>query len=438
MFPKWCGVKKRFRVMFLIVIASGSSFFIGLWMSNPLKKELAWSGDTSNRKTLLFMSHHANSNQGSMRTTTKRSFEDMTRNQMNVKRNKIQKYQGDENDVSEEHIPSNKPNNKTLLFAKVFPLFQSATPEEFPTSDDRVLRIPHILHQIYVDEMIPDVYIEHIKSFIEYNPTWEYRFWTDASGRQFLQKHNPYLVKAFNTLGNGVKRSDLLRYAVLYEYGGFYADFDMHNFRSLNRTTMKYACIFPVEPFEHSSFLYHREFVINNAFMGCRPKHPFIKLLLLGLRNASPKGNPVMVTGPIYVTEKFIQYNHITNESVNRNKTDWSSNSPYFYKGEMKENDKNSVYVPNSQYFMDKIDPIHTTKTGVLTRLCGRVQTLSYLRQRGCMEYKSRRSVRKHRKYTFTTHHWYHIWHRNRTFVEQMKKVNIKHIVPQFILYPED
>jgi hypothetical protein len=52
MFPKWCGVKKRFRVMFLIVIASGSSFFIGLWMSNPLKK-----GKQMLNFTLYFMNY---------------------------------------------------------------------------------------------------------------------------------------------------------------------------------------------------------------------------------------------------------------------------------------------------------------------------------------------------------------------------------------------
>jgi hypothetical protein len=314
-------------------------------------------------------------------------------------------------------------------------LFQSHEEEEFPSVNRNVSRIPHILHQIYVDEMIPENYISLVRSFINNNPTWQYRFWTDESGRKLLQKYHPYLITAYDSFGKSVKRSDMLRYAVLYEFGGFYADFDMENFRSLNSTTTKYACIFPVEPFEHSALLYNMSFLINNAFMGCRPKHPFLERLLTGLHTASSVGNPVEITGPGYVTRVFVQYNNISHVAANRNKTDWSSNSPYFYKGDLKEVDDNAVYVPNSQYFMDKMDPGLIRPKGKVRKLCSNIMVLTYLKQRACAELISRVQVRTNKKYTFTVHHWYHLWSEKKKRVKRLKYINITSIVPNYIKY---
>ncbi|XP_053378236.1 uncharacterized protein LOC128548008 [Mercenaria mercenaria] len=279
--------------------------------------------------------------------------------------------------------------------------------------------------------MIPEMYINHVKSFIKHNPTWEYRFWTDESGRRLLQKYHPYLVKAYDDFGNSVKRSDLLRYAVLYEFGGFYADLDMTNLRPLNLTTTKYTCIVPVEPFEHSALVYNKDFFINNAIMSCRAKHPFFKLLLSDLQWASSTGYPVGTTGFAYVTQKFIQYNHISLADTGRNKTDWTSNSPYFYKGELREDDNNSVYVPNSQYFMDKLDPIHVKE---FADICTGIETLPYLKQRACTEFNRRKDIREKKKYTFTIHHWYHLWYQKKSTINELKKANIIDIVPNCIL----
>lgn len=400
----------------------------------------ASSGGITARKVILFPTYTAKSYEKTMKMSPRRNntnphHTESTANR-EIKKLNNEKGEGHHLKVSSgDHAKSNKSENKKP--SNVLP-FQSAIAEEFPTADDKKEpRIPHIFHQIYADEMIPTAYVKLVKSFITYNPTWEYRFWTDASGRQLLQKHHPYLLRVFDGFGNNVRRSDLLRYVVLYEYGGFYADFDTQTLRSLNKTTMKYASIFPVEPFEHSVMLYNRSFIINNAIMGCRPKHPFLKLLLSDLRKANLKGNPILETGPLYVTRKFIQYNHMENGRDDKNKTDFSSNSPYFYKGELREDDDNAVYVPNSQYFMDKIDPSHLTEHGIITRLCihRHARSLPYLKRRGCIEFESRKRVREEGNYTFTVHHWYHIWIKAGSKIKHSKKVHIKDIVPKCIQY---
>ncbi|XP_053390340.1 uncharacterized protein LOC128553213 [Mercenaria mercenaria] len=344
----------------------------------------------------------------------------------------------DQNNETKSLRDTYSSNNLDQVMSNpVYPLFQSAEEEEFPTADKQVPSIPHIIHQMYAVEMIPEMYVKLVKSFIELNPTWEYRFWTDKSGRRLLQKHHPYLLKVYDDFGSNVKRSDLLRYAVLYEYGGFYADFDVENLRPLNLTTMKYACIVSVEPFEHSNLLHNMAFVMNNAIMSCRAKHPFFKLLLSDLQWADATGHPVVTTGPVYVTDKFMQYNNFGFADVARNKTDWISNSPYFYKGEMKEDDNTSVYIPNSQYFMDNLDPMHLTEDGAITQQCKNVETLPYLKQRACTELNRRKDIRERKKYTFTVHHWYHLWLKNNSTVTGLKKVNISDIVSNCILYNE-
>ncbi|XP_053378217.1 uncharacterized protein LOC128548004 [Mercenaria mercenaria] len=198
---------------------------------------------------------------------------------------------------------------------------------------------------------------------------------------------------------------------------------------------MKYACVVPVVPFEHSALLHNMVFVVNNGVMSCRAKHPFFKLLLSNLRWANPSGNPVETTGPGYVTRTFIQYNHIGLVDTGRNKTDWTSNSPYFYKGELREDDNNSVYVPNSQYFMDKLDPIHVKEDGKFTQLCKSIGILPRLKQRACSEFYRRKVIREKKKYTFTVHHWYHLWLMNKKSINRLKKISISDIAPNCILY---
>ncbi|XP_053394301.1 uncharacterized protein LOC123537963 [Mercenaria mercenaria] len=419
MLLRTCGV--RLNTLCLISIVAGAWIYLVFRIDYPNYKELSTHEDkmneTSNKNTLFrpavdqpYAKHITTSN------------DPLQKNHQNSKLELL-------------HDKSGSNNSNVMRSNPLYPLFQSAEEEEFPTADGKLPRIPHIIHQMYADEMIPEMYINHVKSFIKHNPTWEYRFWTDESGRRLLQKHHPYLVKVYDDFGSSVKRSDLLRYAVLYEFGGFYADLDMDNLRPLNITTMKYSCIVPVEPFEHSALLNNMNFLMNNAIMSCRAKHPFFKLLLTDLQSVNPSGYPVGTTGPGYVTRKFIRYNHISLADAGRNKTDWTSNSPYFYKGELREDDNNSVYVPNSQYFMDKLDPIHVKEDGKFTQLCKGIETLSYLNQRACSEFYRREPLRINKKYTFTVHHWYHLWEMKKSSVNELKKINISDIVSNCILY---
>ena len=60
-------------------------------------------------------------------------------------------------------------------------------------------RIPKILHQIWSDDIIPDQFVEHVKSLLKYNryPEWEYYFWTLDAGQKFIAQNYPKLQKMY-------------------------------------------------------------------------------------------------------------------------------------------------------------------------------------------------------------------------------------------------
>jgi mannosyltransferase OCH1-like enzyme len=250
-----------------------------------------------------------------------------------------------------------------------------------------------------------------------------------------LKDRFPYLVDVYDGFENTVRRSDLLRYAVIYEFGGVYSDVDVKNVRPLDIATIRYACILPTETFEHSTLLNDMQMIINTAVLLCRPKHPFFKLLLHNLQVVNGNLHPVHLTGPGFITRVYMKYNNLQIDDLNRPKTDNDTNSPYFYKGTRDVEDGDGLYIPNTQYFMDTIDPWIIDKNDNIED-CVDFKLVHDLLKRGCAEYEHRRELRKRKKYAFTIHYWTHIW----AMPESMKRsrlnyINVKYIVPSCILY---
>lgn len=67
-------------------------------------------------------------------------------------------------------------------------------------------------------------------SCITKNPTFQYEFLTDASGDQFVTDHfaaRPDILDGFLAISIPIVKADLLRYLVLYQYGGIWNDLDV-------------------------------------------------------------------------------------------------------------------------------------------------------------------------------------------------------------------
>lgn len=77
---------------------------------------------------------------------------------------------------------------------------------------------------------INDELRRYTDSCITKNPTFQHEFLTDASGDQFVRDHfaaRPDILDAFLAIPIPIVKADLLRYLVLYQYGGVWNDLDV-------------------------------------------------------------------------------------------------------------------------------------------------------------------------------------------------------------------
>ncbi|WAQ95501.1 IMT1-like protein [Mya arenaria] len=105
-------------------------------------------------------------------------------------------------------------------------------------------------------------------------------------------------------------RSDAMRYFILHQFGGVYADLDMECLRPLDHVTRKFSCIFPPEPFFNSVFGLSWPYIINNAIMMCKPGHPFLEYLMHDLEKTATRKEILYVAGPAFVTEEYVHKIH--------------------------------------------------------------------------------------------------------------------------------
>ena len=80
--------------------------------------------------------------------------------------------------------------------------------------------IPKIIHQIWLGDQNKRP-IELMKTWKELNPTWEYKVWTE---KEMFPLINQMQFNQYGATYNG--KANILRYEILYNYGGFFIDAD--------------------------------------------------------------------------------------------------------------------------------------------------------------------------------------------------------------------
>ncbi|XP_053408032.1 uncharacterized protein LOC128559701 [Mercenaria mercenaria] len=286
--------------------------------------------------------------------------------------------------------------------------FEPEVLEDIQTNNSETPRIPHIIHFIFISGLqgkdgIPWFYKPNVNSFLHFNPNLTYYFWTKKSARNLISLRQPDLLSTWDNYPLVINKADALRYVLLYEFGGVYVDLDMKCMRPLDRATIKYACILTPEPFEHSAILFKIPFLLSTAFMMCRPKHPFMKQAILSLQEFSRRRNMLAIAGPLFLTTMFKRYNKFQPGDEFRMKTDFESNSPYFYKGSLRQDHNNAVYVANTLYFMSSFD----TQVN-FQRVCN--DTQRRIVKRGCFLWNKRKNSKTKHPFSYTDHKWAHIY----------------------------
>ncbi|KAF0686926.1 Aste57867_21274 [Aphanomyces stellatus] len=161
--------------------------------------------------------------------------------------------------------------------------------------------IPRLIHQSWkTADAIPSQFDPWMQSWRTFNPTWDYMFWDDADNLQLFQTYFPEYYPMATQLSK-ISLADMARYAMLYHYGGVYADADFECLQSFDDLIDR-DLFLSFEPLVHSVLLEGAtQPVLCNAILASRPKHPFWLHVLQQIKHrfeTNPDRDPVSLTGP--------------------------------------------------------------------------------------------------------------------------------------------
>ncbi|VVT46122.1 uncharacterized protein SAPINGB_P001057 [Magnusiomyces paraingens] len=174
--------------------------------------------------------------------------------------------------------------------------------EPISENDSRSLIIPKIIHQTYKTEEIPKKWINEQQSCVNLHSDYKYILWTDEMARNFIKDNYNWFLKTFDSYHHNIMRADVIRYFVLYHYGGIYIDLDDGCDTKLDPLLSIPAWLRKTDPTG-----------VSNDIMASIPKHKFFERVISSLekynRNWIVSYITIMYsTGPLFLSVIWKQY----------------------------------------------------------------------------------------------------------------------------------
>jgi mannosyltransferase OCH1-like enzyme len=143
---------------------------------------------------------------------------------------------------------------------------------------------------------MPEQYKQYAKTWTECNPGWEYKLWTEENDYE-IYIPNRNLYKSITHLG---QKSDFLRYHILNQFGGVYADTDFECLKSFN--SLSYLDFFIGVGYPTKVELYI-------GLIGSIPNHPILKRAVETMRTIDGNGwrGVFNTTGTYFFTNNFFK-----------------------------------------------------------------------------------------------------------------------------------
>jgi mannosyltransferase OCH1-like enzyme len=136
------------------------------------------------------------------------------------------------------------------------------------------MMIPKIIHQTWKTQDIPQKFSGFVKTWKKYHPDWEYKLWSDKDNRAFIKTHYPSFLNLYDGYTSNIKKADAIRYFILHQYGGIYADCDFECLKPFDPLIAENkGCFLGYEPELHSTRLYKKNNLACNAIMASVPGH---------------------------------------------------------------------------------------------------------------------------------------------------------------------
>jgi mannosyltransferase OCH1-like enzyme len=172
-------------------------------------------------------------------------------------------------------------------------LYETYNPSTLTPST--TIKIPKIIHQIWLGSPVPDVYKTLMQTWVDMHPGWEYRLWTDEN----VGNISLFNKKFYDEAQNYGMKSDILRWEILYQYGGLYVDVDYQCLQPFDALHYLYDFYTGIQPLDTLMVQ------LGAALVGTCPQHPILKHCIETIGDHwKLKGAP-QKTGPIHFTRSF-------------------------------------------------------------------------------------------------------------------------------------
>ncbi|KAH9482747.1 Inositol phosphoceramide mannosyltransferase 3 [Psilocybe cubensis] len=126
--------------------------------------------------------------------------------------------------------------------------------------------------------------------------------WTDAGSREFIAEHYPWFLDTFDNYTYPIQRADVIRYFVLYHYGGIYVDLDI-------------GCLKPMDPLLVYPVILPKTIPVgvSNDLMFSEKGHPMLEQTihnLIKFDHSWVLNYPTVMftTGPMFLSAQYGLY----------------------------------------------------------------------------------------------------------------------------------
>jgi mannosyltransferase OCH1-like enzyme len=164
--------------------------------------------------------------------------------------------------------------------------------------------IPLIVHQTAKTTDIPEQWRGFQHRVRSLHPSWEYKLWTDEENLALVSQSAPRWLPLYNVLPRAIMRVDMIRYIILYLFGGLYLDLDYEVFRPFDLVGETLVLPRESDPGE--------EVFLGNCILASVPGHPFWEHALTELETSFSRlgrkpleQDVIWLTGPGLLTRTY-------------------------------------------------------------------------------------------------------------------------------------
>ncbi|PPQ99048.1 hypothetical protein CVT24_003608 [Panaeolus cyanescens] len=195
--------------------------------------------------------------------------------------------------------PTADPN--AYLSEREVPILDNSTRWNAP-AHGQVERVQRIIHQTWKSDTLPPKWRGISQACRDMMPDYEYKLWTDAGSREFIAQHYSWFLDTFDNYEYPIQRADVIRYFVLYHYGGIYMDMDI-------------GCLKPMDPLLVYPVILPKTIPVgvSNDLMLAEKGHPFLEQTIRNLQSFDHSwilNYPTVMfsTGPMFLSAQYSLY----------------------------------------------------------------------------------------------------------------------------------